>query len=89
MKSFSSAEARKNFADIINRAAYGSEHIAIKRSGKELAYLISAKDYKLFQQLLQQIEDDTDINIADSRISDSKQQTMSFEEFFADLEDQI
>ncbi|MEO1342452.1 MAG: type II toxin-antitoxin system Phd/YefM family antitoxin, partial [Cyanobacteria bacterium J06635_13] len=47
----SSAEARKNFADTLNQVAYGSEHIAIERSGNKLVYMISASDYELFQQL--------------------------------------
>ena len=86
MKFLSSAEARKNFADTLNRVAYGSEHIAIKRSGNELVYLISAQDYELFQQLLQQTEDTEDIKIAESRIKDP-QETVGFDDFFADLED--
>ena len=81
----SSIEARKNFADTLNRVAYGSEHIAIERSGKELVYLISAQDYELFQQLLQQTEDTEDIKIAESRMNDP--QETGFDEFFADLED--
>ena len=86
MKFLSSAEARKNFADTLNRVAYGSEHIAIKRSGNELVYLISAQDYELFQQLLQQTEDAEDMKIAESRIKDP-QETVGFNDFFADLED--
>ena len=86
MEFISSAEARKNFADTLNRVAYGSEHIAIKRSGNELVYLISATDYALFQQLLQQVEDKEDLEIAESRMNDPRQETVSFEEFFNDLE---
>ena len=86
MKFLSSAEARKNFADTLNRVAYGSEHIAIKRSGNELVYMISAQDYELFQQLLQQTEDTEDIKIAESRMKDP-QETVGFDKFFADLED--
>ena len=81
----SSTEARKNFADTLNRVAYGSEHIAIERSGKELAYLIPAQDYELFQQLLQQAEDTEDIETAESRMEDP--QEIGFDEFFADIED--
>jgi prevent-host-death family protein len=87
MKSLSSAAARKNFADTLNRVAYGSEHIAIKRSGKEFVYMISAQDYELFQRLLQQAEDKQDIELAESRMKDPQQETISFDEFFADLED--
>jgi prevent-host-death family protein len=86
MKILSSADARKNFADTLNQVAYGSEHIVIKRSGKEIVYMISARDYELFQQLLQQAEDKMDLEIAESRMNDPQQETVSFEEFFDDLE---
>ncbi len=87
MKFLSSAEARRNFADTLNRVAYGSEHIAIKRSGDEFVYMISARDYELFQQLLKQVEDKEDIAIAESRMNDPQQETVGFDDFFADLED--
>ncbi|MDJ0904345.1 MAG: type II toxin-antitoxin system Phd/YefM family antitoxin [Xenococcus sp. MO_188.B8] len=87
MKFISSAEARKNFADTLNRVAYGAEHIAIKRSGNEFVYLISAQDYELFQQLVKEAEDKEDIAIAESRMNDPQQETVDFDEFFADLED--
>jgi prevent-host-death family protein len=87
MKILSSADARKNFADTLNQVAYGSEHIVIKGSGKELVYMISARDYELFQQLLQQAEDKIDLEMAESRMNDPQQDTISFDEFFADLED--
>ena len=86
MKFISSAEARKNFADTLNQVAYGSEHIAIERSGNKLVYLISASDYELFQQLLQQAEDKQDLEVAESRMNDPQQETVGFEEFFSDLE---
>lgn len=87
MKFLSWAEARKNFADTLNRVAYGSEHIAIKRSGNEYVYLISAKDYELFQQLLQKVEDREDLDVAESRMNDPQQETVGFDEFLSDLED--
>ena len=86
MKFLSSGEARKNFADTLNRVAYGSEHIAIKRSGKEAVYLISSKDYELFQQFLQQAEDRIDLEEAESRMNDSQQEIIDFDDFFNDLE---
>ncbi len=86
MKSLSSGEAYQNFADTLNRVSYGNEHIEIKRSGKESVYIVSAKDYDLFQQLLQQAEDKIDIEEAESRMNDSEQQTIEFDEFFTDFE---
>jgi prevent-host-death family protein len=87
MKILSSADARKNFADTLNQVVYGSEHIVIKRSGKEVVYMISAQDYELFQRLLQQAEDKIDLEIAESRMNDPQHDPVGFDEFFADLED--
>ncbi len=51
------AEARKNFADIVNNVAYGKDPIVLTRRGKELVALISMEDL----QLLQQMEEQQDI----------------------------
>lgn len=82
VRSLSSGEARKHFADTLNRVAYGSEHIAIERSGKEPVYMIPAKDYELFQKLLQQAEDRIDLQEAEKRMADSKE-SLSLDEFFS------
>ncbi|MEM9271543.1 MAG: type II toxin-antitoxin system Phd/YefM family antitoxin [Cyanobacteria bacterium P01_F01_bin.143] len=87
MEFLSSGEVTKNFADTLNRVVHGSEQIAIKRSEKEVVYMISAQDYQLFQQLLQQTEDKIDLEEAESRINDPQQNTIGFDEFFTDLED--
>lgn len=54
------AEARKNLADIVNSVAYGKNSVVLTRRGKELAALISIEDLKLLQQL----EDEQDIRDA-------------------------
>ena len=86
MRSLSSGEARSNFSDTLNHVAYGSEHVAIQRSGKEPVYMIPSKDYELFLKLLQQAEDDLDLQEAEARMVDSQQERVSFENFFMDLE---
>jgi antitoxin Phd len=54
------AEARKNLADIVNSVAYGKDTVVLTRRGKELAALISIEDLKLLQLL----EDEQDIKDA-------------------------
>ncbi len=54
------ADARKNFADIVNKVAYGKEPIVLTRRGKEVAALVSMDEL----ELLQQIEDYIDIEDA-------------------------
>ncbi len=54
------AEARKNLAEIINKVAYGNEPIVLTRRGAEIAALISMEEL----ELLQLIEDFIDIEDA-------------------------
>lgn len=39
MERVSATEARNNFSELLNRAAYGRERILIEKRGKPLAYL--------------------------------------------------
>ena len=86
MRSLSSGEVRNSFADTLNHVAYGSEHVAIRRLGKDPVYMIPAKDYELFLGLLQQAEDALDLHTVEERMADSKQERIGFDEFFAGLE---
>ena len=86
MRSLSSGEARNSFADTLNHVAYGTEHVAIQRLGKDPVYMIPAKDYELFLKLRQDAEDDLDLAEAEKRMADSKQERISFDTFFAELE---
>ena len=56
----STAEARKNFADIVNKVAYGKEAIVLTRRGRDVAALVSMAEL----ELLQSIEDRMDIEDA-------------------------
>ena len=56
----STADARKHFADIVNKVAYGKEPIVLTRRGQEVAALVSMDEL----ELLQQIEDHIDIEDA-------------------------
>lgn len=62
----STVEARKNFADIVNKVAYGKEPIVLTRRGQGVAALISIDELKL----LQQIEDYIDIEDAKKALSE-------------------
>ena len=53
-------DARKKFANIINRVAFGDESFVLTRRGEAVAALISIKELKLLQEL----EDQTDIDDA-------------------------
>ena len=62
----STADARKNFADIVNKVAYGKEPIVLTRRGQEIAALISIDEL----ELLQQIEDHIDIEDAKKALAE-------------------
>ena len=62
----STADARKNFADIVNKVAYGKEPIILTRRGQEVAALVSIDEL----ELLQQIEDHIDIEDAKKALAE-------------------
>ena len=49
-------EARANFADTLNRVAYGGERIVIHRRGREVAALISLEDFALLEALEERLD---------------------------------
>ncbi|RLB93815.1 MAG: type II toxin-antitoxin system Phd/YefM family antitoxin [Deltaproteobacteria bacterium] len=63
----STADARKNFADIVNKVAYGNEPIVLTRRGQDVAALVSIDEL----ELLQQIEDHIDIEDAKQALAGS------------------
>jgi prevent-host-death family protein len=62
----STAEARKNFSDIVNKVAYGAEPVILTRRGQEIAALISMREL----ELLRRIEDRMDIEDAEKALAE-------------------
>ncbi len=62
----STVDARKKFADIMNKVAYGTEKFVFTRRGKEIAALVSIEEL----ELLEQIEDHIDIEDAKKALAD-------------------
>ena len=54
----SAADARKKFANIINRVAYGKESFVLTRRGEPLAAIVSIDDLKLLQEIEGQMDID-------------------------------
>lgn len=63
----STADAKKNFADIVNKVAYGKKSIVLTRRGQEIAALVPINEFEL---LLQQIEDHLDIQDAKKALAE-------------------
>ena len=61
------AEARKNLADIVNKVAYNKEPVVLTRRGQDVAALVSMEEF----ELLQQIEDHIDIEDARQALAES------------------
>jgi prevent-host-death family protein len=56
LNKISAADARKKFANIINRVAYGKESFVLTRRGEALAAIVSIEDLKLLQEIEEQID---------------------------------
>ena len=76
----STADARKNFADIVNKVAYGNEQIVLTRRGQGVAALISIDEL----ELLQRIEDYIDIEDAKKAL-DEPGDNIQAQEFWKQL----
>ncbi len=50
MLTISTVEARDNFSELINQAAYGKERIVLTRRGKALVALIPLADLKALEE---------------------------------------
>jgi prevent-host-death family protein len=51
MKNITTAEARKNMAELLNRAAYGGERFVVTRHGKGLVAIVPLEDATLLDRL--------------------------------------
>ena len=58
MLKMTTVEARENFSDLINKAAYGNERVILTRRGKALAAIIPLDDLDLLK--LSQIDSAAD-----------------------------
>ena len=51
----STVEARENFSDLINKAAYGNERVVLTRRGKPLVAVVSLEDLERLKKAAQYI----------------------------------
>ena len=79
-RTITTADARKNFADIVNSVAYGKEPVILTRRGQEIAALVSIEEL----QLLQKIEDHIDIEDAKKAL-DEPGENISADDFWKKL----
>jgi prevent-host-death family protein len=56
MKTLDATTARDEFADMLNRAAYGKERVILTRRGRELAAVVPIEDVRLLEELEARME---------------------------------
>ena len=72
-------DVRADFSEIINRVAYGNEHVVLTRRGKEVAALVKADDLKLIRFFTEILEDEMDIAVVRKRLADKKEVPIPYE----------
>ncbi len=76
------SEARGEFSDLVNRAAYRHERVLLTRHGKAVAAIISTDDL----QLLEALEDRDDLEAMDAALADpDNQEEIPWEQVKAEL----
>jgi len=80
MTKISTAEARNDFADVINRASFGKERFVLTRRGKKLVAIIPVEDL----ELLEAMEDRLDVEAAKAALADSDER-VSYEDLRREL----
>jgi prevent-host-death family protein len=61
-------EARHEFAELVNRAAFGKERIELQRHGRSIAALVSVEDL----ELLERLEDAVDVRAIAEALADAE-----------------
>ena len=72
MREYTATEARNNFSNVVNEAAYGSVRVVINKQGKKIVALIPYSDL----ELLEFLETRIDIEEAKQALEKSKTQEM-------------
>jgi prevent-host-death family protein len=76
------SEARGEFSDLVNRAAYKHERVLLTRHGKPVAAIISTDDL----ELLEALEDRDDLEAARAALADpDNQKQIPWEQVKAEL----
>ena len=60
------SEARQDFAELVNRAAYRGERVRVVRRGREIAAIVPIEDLELIERL----EDEVDLDAARAALAD-------------------
>ena len=67
-RTYTTAEARDRFSEVVNEASYGARRVVLTRHGKTVAAVVSVSDL----ELLQEIERLLDVERARSALEEAK-----------------
>ncbi|HZS01681.1 MAG TPA: type II toxin-antitoxin system Phd/YefM family antitoxin [Chloroflexota bacterium] len=82
MAEMSTVQARDQFSELINRAAFGHERIVLTRRGKALVALVPIVDLELLQQLEDRLDlEEARLALAEAAAGD----TVAWEQIKAEL----
>ncbi len=84
-ETFSVKEARDQFAELLNRAAYGRELVRIARHGKVVAGVVSKEDLELLETVREKMAEEADLALALERLADSNMETKTQKEVEREL----
>ena len=82
MGQINTVNARAQFSEIINRAAFGKERVTLTRRGKEIVAVVPIEDVKLLEAL----EDKIDLEEAREALAEAKKKgAVSWQKFKKEL----
>lgn len=67
------SKAQKEFAEVVNRAAYGKELTIVSRRGKDLAAAIPIDDLRLLERLAREEMDRLDLEDARAALKEAEE----------------
>jgi prevent-host-death family protein len=79
MTRVSVAEARKDLAEIINRAAYSRERTLITRRDSDVAAVISIEELRLLDALMERYENESDVADAREALLESREDRVGWD----------
>lgn len=82
MQKYTAKEARKNFSEVIAKAAFGNQRVVVTKNGRDSVAIVPISDL----ELLAEIERVVDLNVAEAAIAQAEAEgTVSLEKLKEDL----
>ena len=86
MTRVSIANARKDFATIVNRASFAHERTVITRHNADVAAIISIDELRLLDALIEKWEDEEDIADANAALLEAREDAVRWDDIKRDLD---